>query len=156
MQLEMLVTSTGEVWLLSVLLLIGAGFILYGRAAEFVFVGMVMIGGVSMIVYSNHTHFVGKHFLMEQFHAGKALSCGMWRGEGVRVDSAKDWRYEEKVGFVKGDVIINDPGVCSVIGRAFPEPSTVPYWMVFVSTLAILLTLRTATLGTLEEKDESL
>jgi hypothetical protein len=152
---EMLVTSTGEVWLLSVLLLIGAGFILYGRAAEFVFVGMVMIGGVCIIVYSNHTHFVGKRFLMEQFHAGRALSCGLWRGESVRVDRLSGWKYEEGTGFVKGDVIINDPGVCRVIEKPFPEPSSVPYWMVLVTVMGVLMILRAVTLGVEEEKDDA-
>jgi hypothetical protein len=59
---EMLVTGTGEVWLLSVLLLIGAGFILYGRGAEFVFVGIVVIVGVFTIAYTNHTRYLGERF----------------------------------------------------------------------------------------------
>jgi hypothetical protein len=155
MSLEMLVTSTGEVWLLSVLLLIGAGFILFGRGAEFVFVGMVVIVGVFTIAYSNHTHYLGERYLMEQFHEGRALSCGMWKGEGTRVDRLSGWRYEEGTGFVKGDVIINDPGVCRVIGRVFPEPSSVPYWMVLVTVMGVLMILRAVTLGVEKKKDDA-
>jgi len=150
---EMLVTSTGEVWLLSVLLLIGVGFLLYGRVAEFVFVGMVVIVGVFTITYSNHAHYLGERFLMEQFHEGRALSCGLWRGESARVDRLSGWRYEEGTGFVKGDVIINDPGVCRVIEKPFPEPSSVPYWMVLVTLIGVLMTLRAVTLGVEEDKD---
>ena len=152
---EMLVTSTGEVWLLSILLLIGAGFILYGRGAEFVFVGIVVIVGVFTIAYTNHTRYLGERFLMEQFHEGRALSCGLWRGESVRVDRLSGWRYEEGTGFVKGDVIINDPGVCRVIDRTLPDPSSVPYWMVLVTVMGVLMILRAVTLGVEEEKDDA-
>ncbi len=148
----MLVTSTGEVWLLSVLLLIGAGFVLYGRGAEFVFAGIVVIVGVFTIAYTNHTRYLGERFLMEQFHEGRALSCGLWRGESVRVDRLSGWRYEEGTGFVKGDVIINDPGVCRVIEKPFPEPSSVPYWMGLVTLIGVLMTLRGVRVGIEEEK----
>jgi hypothetical protein len=92
---------------------------------------------------------------MEQFHEGRALSCGLWRGESAKVDRFSGRRYEEGTGFVKGDVIINDPGVCRVIGRAFPEPSSVPYWMVLVTVMGILMILRAVTLCVEEEKDDA-
>lgn len=79
---------------------------------------------------------------MKEFNAGSALSCGMWRGEGVKVDPKNGWMMEEGVGFVKGDVIINDPSVCSVIGKPFPEPSSVPYWMGLVSLFGMLMMFR--------------
>lgn len=150
----MLFTGTGEVWLISTLLLIGAGFILFGRGAEYVFIGIVVIGGIVSLVYTNHTHYIGEQFLMEQFHEGRALECGMWIGESARVDPLKGWSYEEEVGFIKGDVIINDVRVCSVIGRAFPEPSTVPYWMFFVSLMGILMILRAVTMSSREEEHD--
>lgn len=152
---EMLLASIGEVWLLSTLLLIGAGFILFGSGAEYVFAGMIVIGGVFTIAYTNHTHFLDERFLMEQFHKGRALSCGMWKGESARVDRLSGWRYEEGTGFVKGDMIINDPEVCRVIGRAFPEPFAVPYWIVFVTVMVVLMTLRAVRLGIEEEKDDA-
>lgn len=92
---------------------------------------------------------------MEQFHEGRALSCGLWRGESVRVDRLSGWKYEEGTGFVKGDVIINDPGVCRVIEKPFPEPSSVPYWMVLVTVMGVLMILRAVTLGVEEEKDDA-
>lgn len=151
---EMLFASSVEVWVLSILLLIGAGFILFVRGAEYVFVGMVVIGGVFSVANANHSHYIGERFLMEQFHKGRALECGMWRGESTKVDPLKGWSYEEEVGFVKGDVIINDPGVCSVIGRPFPEPSSVPYWFAFVSVMGILIILRAVIMGSGEEQQE--
>lgn len=150
----MLDASSVEVLVLSILLLIAVGFILFVRGPEFVFVGMVVIGGVFSIAYAKHTHDIGERFLMEQYHKGRALECGMWRGESTKVDPLKGWSHEEEVGFVKGDVIINDPGVCSVIGRAFPEPSSVPYWFAFVSVMGILMILRAVIMGSGEEQQE--
>jgi hypothetical protein len=155
MHLEMLASSTGEVWLMGVLLLIGASFLLYGKGVEFIFVGMVVIGGIVTIAYSNHSNYLDERFTLQRFNEGRALACGMWRGEGVRVDLSQGWVKEKGVGFVKGDVIVNDIGVCRVIGEKTPEPSSVPYWMAFVSTLAILLTLRAVTLGILEEDHDA-
>ena len=155
MHLEMLATRTGEVWLLSVLLLIGAGFILFGRGIEFAFMGMGVIGGVVSIVYTNQAQYVQENFTLQCFNEGRALSCGMWRGEGIRVDFSQGWVKEKGVGFVKGDVIVNDIGVCRVIGEKTPEPSSIPYWMAFISTLAILLTLREVTLGAQEEDHDA-
>jgi hypothetical protein len=96
-----------------------------------------------------------ERFALQRFNEGRALSCGMWRGEGVGVDLSQGWVKEKGVGFVKGDLIVNDIGVCRVIGEKTPEPSSVPYWMAFVSTLAILLTLRAVTLGVKEEDHDA-
>lgn len=144
MKLEMFASNSFEVWMMAFFLLIGVGFLLFGRKGELIFAGVIALAGVTSIAYSNHIQYVGDRFLMEQFHQGSALACGMWRGESVRVDPLKGWKYEEGVGFVKGDVIINDPGVCSVIGKPFPEPSTVPYWFAFVSVTGMLIMLRAA------------
>jgi hypothetical protein len=149
---EMLVTSTADVCLMSALLLIGVGFILFGKEVEFVFIGMVVIGGVTSITYTNHSQYLQERATLNAFLEGRALECGIFRGESIRVDITKGWVREEGVGFVKGDAIINDIGVCSVIGEPSKEPSSVPYWMVFVSAMAILLALRIATVGALEEK----
>jgi hypothetical protein len=155
MNLEMLASSIGEVWLIGVLFLIGVGFILFGKGLEMIFVGIVVLGGITVIAYSNHSNYLDERFALQRFNEGKALSCGMWRGEGVRVDPASGWVRDEGIGFVKRDAIVNDIGVCRVIGEKTPEPSSVPYWMVFVSTLAILLTLRAVTLGVKEEDHDA-
>ena len=76
----------------------------------------------------------------------------------VRVSESifsQGWVKEKGVGFVKGDVIVNDIGVCRVIGEKTPEPSSIPYWMAFISTLAILLTLREVTLGAQDEDHDA-
>ncbi|MDD4855418.1 MAG: hypothetical protein PHQ22_10080 [Sulfuricurvum sp.] len=155
MHLEMLASSTGEVWLIGVLFLIGVSFLLFGKGLEMIFVGIVVLGGITAIAYSNHSNYLDERFTLQRFNEGRALSCGMWRGEGVRVDLSQGWVKEKGVGFVKGDVIVNDIGVCRVIGEKTPEPSSVPYWMAFVSTLAILLTLRAVTLGVEEEDHDT-
>lgn len=154
MHLEMIAASSGEMWIMVFFLLIGIGFLLFGRKGELIFAGVIALASVTSIAYSNHIQYIGDRFLMEQFHQGNALVCGMWRGESARVDPLKGWKYEEGVGFVKGDVIINDPSVCSVIGRAFPEPSSVPYWFAFVSVMGILIILRAVIMGSGEEQQE--
>jgi hypothetical protein len=155
MNLEMLASSTGEVWLMGVLLLIGVGFILFGKGLEMIFVGIVVLSGITAIAYSNHSNYLDERFTLQHFNEGRALACGMWRGEGVRVDLSQGWVKAKGVGFVKGDVIVNDIGVCRVIDEKTPEPSSVPYWMAFVSTLVILLTLRAVTLGVKEEDHDA-
>lgn len=144
MKLEMFASNSFELWTMVFFLVIGTGFLLFAKKGELVFAGVISLAGVTGIAYTNHIQYIGDRFLMEQFHQGRALACGMWRGEGARVDPSKGWSYEEGVGFVKGDVIINDPGVCSVIGKPFPEPSTVPYWFAFVSVTGMLIMLRAA------------
>lgn len=157
MKWEMIASSPMEVWMMAFFVVIGVGFLLFGRKRGLLFVGVIILATITMIAYSNHSKYIGKHFLMEQFNAGNALSCGMWRGEGARVDPLKGWIFEPDVGFVKGDMIINDPSVCSVIGKPFPEPSSVPYWMALVSVIGVLLILRSAIMGKLENvaKDEN-
>lgn len=134
-----LASSTGEAWLMSVLLLIGCGFILFGKGVEFIFVGMIVLGGIVSIAYTNHSAYLQERFTLQRFHEGRALICGMWRGENVRVDPKTGWNLEEGVGFVKGDVIVNDVGVCRVIGEHTPEPSSVPYAFAYAAMVGVML-----------------
>lgn len=154
MKLEMLATNSFEMWTMVFFLLIGIGSLLFSHKGEMIFAGVLALGGITLIAYNNHSHYIAERYLMKQFHEGKAVVCGMWRGESIKVDPSNGWKYEEGVGFVKADVIINDAGVCSVIGKAFPEPSSVPYWMMFVSMTGILLILRFAIIGTKEETND--
>lgn len=142
MSLEILSPSAGEVWLMSVLLLIGCGFILFGKGVEFIFVGMIVLGGIVSIAYTNHSAYQQERFALQRFHEGRALICGMWRGENVRVDPKTGWNLEEGVGFVKGDMIVNDVGVCRVIGEHTPEPSSVPYAFTYAAMVGVMLGLR--------------
>jgi hypothetical protein len=153
MTLQMIASNSFELWTMVFFLVIGISFLLFSHKAELLFAGVVALGGVVMIAYNNHSHYLSERFVLQQFHEGSALACGMWRGEGARVDRLKGWQYQEGVGFVKDDIIINDPSVCRVIDKPFPEPSSVPYWMGFVSGMGIIVLLRFATQGRVEEKE---
>lgn len=142
MNLEMIVANSGEMWVMVFFLLIGGGFLIFGRKAELILAGVVALAGITLVAYSNHSNYMEKQFTLKRFNEGKALVCGLWRGENVRVDFTKGWIREEEIGFVKGDVIINDIGVCNVIGESSPEPSSIPYWMVLVSMIGVLSMLR--------------
>lgn len=151
MNLEMIVANSGEMWVMVFFLLIGGGFLIFGRKAELILAGVVALAGITLVAYSNHSNYMEKQFTLKRFNEGKALVCGLWRGENVRVDFTKGWIREEEIGFVKGDVIINDIGVCSVIGESSPEPSSIPYWIVFVSMVGVLSMLRSAIMTNLEK-----
>lgn len=144
MKLEMLASSSFEIGMMVFFIMVGMGLLLFGKKEGGILIGVLILSGVVLVAYSNHIKYMGERFIMEQFHEGRALECGMWRGESTKVDPLNGWEYEKDAGFVKGDVIINDPLVCSVIGKAFPEPSTIPYWMVLVSVVGILMMIRFA------------
>lgn len=154
MKLEILASNVFEIWTMALFVLIGVGSLLFSHKGEMIFAGVVALGGITLIAYNNHSHYIAERYLMKQFHEGNALVCGMWRGESTKVDPSNGWKYEEGVGFIKADVIINDAGVCSVIGKPFPKPSSIPYWMTFVSITGILLILRFAIIGTKEETND--
>lgn len=144
MSLEMFASNGFELAILGFFLFFGVMFLLFANKGEFLFAGVVALIGLTVLAYTNHTRYLGDRFLMEQFHSGSALSCGMWKGQASLVDPSKGWQYHQDIGFYKGDVIINDPGVCAVIGKAFPEPSSVPYVMVLISIMGVLMMLRFA------------
>lgn len=144
MSLEMFASNAFEQWTMGFFLVFGITVLLFAKKGEWLFAGVVTLSGMTFLAYNNHTHYLGERFLMEQFHSGNALSCGMWKGQSSLVDPSNGWQYHEDIGFYKGDVIINDTGVCAVIGKPFPEPSSVPYVMVFISSMGILMMLRFA------------
>lgn len=151
MNLEMIAANSGEMWVMVFFLLIGGGFLLFGRKAELILAGVVALAGITLVAYGNHSRYLEEQFTLKRFNEGKALVCGLWRGENVRVDFTKGWIREEEIGFVKGDVIINDIGVCSVIGESSPEPSSIPYWMLFMSMVGVLSMLRFAIMSNREQ-----
>lgn len=144
MSLEMFASNAFEQWIMGFFFVFGIGVLLFAKKPEWLFAGVVTLLGMTFLAYNNHTRYLGERFLMEQFHSGSALSCGMWKGEASLVDPSNGWNYHEDIGFFKGDVIINDPGVCAVIGKAFPEPSGVPYVMALISVMGLLMMLRFA------------
>lgn len=138
------VISTPEMWLLGSFILIGIGFIVFSKEGFTIFAGMVVLAGVSSIVYTHHCAAIDKQFVLDQFKQGKALECGLFRGESVLVDPSNGWRYEESIGFIKGDAIRNDPELCRVINKEAPEPSSIPYWIAFITTVFGVMLLRYA------------
>lgn len=140
---EMLVSSTGELWALSILLLLGLGFLIFAKA-EALFLGMIIVAGVVTIAYGNHERYIHTHFVIQNFHEGRNLSCGLWRGESIKVDPNDGWVLNEGIGFMKGDTIINDVSLCSVIYHPSPEVPGWPYWIAYVSLTAPLFFLRYA------------
>lgn len=148
MSLEMFASNGFELAILGFFLFFGVMFLLFANKGEFLFAGVVSLCALCVLAYTNHAHYMGERFLMKQFHSGSALSCGMWKGQASLVDPSKGWQYHQDIGFYKGDLIINDPGVCAVIGKPFPEPSGVPYVMVLISIMGVLMMLRYALVRT--------
>lgn len=136
--------STPEMVLLGLLLFIGTAFIALSNDELKLFAGMVVIGSVYSIVYIQHSAYMEKQFVLEQFKQGESLECGLWRGEGVLVDPNNGWRYEESIGFIKGDAIRNDPELCRVISKEAPEPPNLLYWAAFITTVLSVMLLRYA------------
>lgn len=134
--------STPEMVLLGLLLFIGTAFIALSKEGFMIFAGIFVIGGVYSIVYIQHSAVLEKQFVLEQFKQGEALECGLWRGEGVLVDPNNGWRYEESIGFIKGDAIRNDPELCRVINKEAPEPPSLLYWAAFMTAVATIIVMR--------------
>ena len=152
---EIAALSTVEIFAMGLFLLIGAGFILFGRGVQFALVGIIVIGGIVAIAYINHTQYFQKRFTLNAFQQGEALECGLFRGESIRVDPAQGWVIEKESRFVKGDVIINDVGVCNVIGNSPANPSPLLYWLAYVTLITLLMILRSVTLGIEEKNDDA-
>ncbi|MFA6145575.1 MAG: hypothetical protein WCW84_10425, partial [Sulfurimonas sp.] len=85
---------------------------------------------------------------------GQTIQCSLWRGEGTLVDPKANWKYVPEIGFVKGDQIHNDPGLCKVIGQEAPEPSVVPYLFVFIFELMLCFGIRFALYATSKEDED--
>lgn len=146
-------TSATELGIVAVLILIGVMFILAGKSAEKPFFGTLILGGIVYILYGNHCSHDAKAFVLKRFNEGAALECGLLRGDSVLVDPNNGWRWEQKIGFVKNDQIRNDSKLCHVIGEDAPEPSSVLYWLFYVTAAVTLLTLRSVTLRWRESFD---
>ncbi|MCX6061152.1 MAG: hypothetical protein NT103_02745 [Campylobacterales bacterium] len=146
-------TNEIEIWFVSFLLFVGVIFILFGKSFEKPFFGALILGGVIFIFHSQHTVYDHQQHVLKRFEEGKALDCGLWRGEGTLVYGKNGWKWEKEIGFVKGDTILKDPKLCDVIGETSPEPSSVPYWFLYVISLMPLFVLRIVTLKWREHFD---
>lgn len=147
-------TGTAELGMAAVLMLIAVLFILAGKSPEKPFFGVLILGGIVFILYGNHCSFDAKAYVLKRFNEGVALECGLWRGESVLVDPNNGWRWDKKIGFVKNDQIRNDPKLCRVIGEEAPEPSSVLYWLFYVTAAVTLLIFRNISLRWRESLDK--
>lgn len=147
--------STSELTLLGVLTLISIVMITFPKDAKFPFVGAFVLGMIMVIAYTNHQGHLDKEFVLKRFSEGHAIECGLWRGEGVLVNPSAGWKYFPRVGFVKGDHIQNDPGVCNVIGEEAPKPSTVPYVFALIVELMLVFGIRAAVQKQLKKEEAS-
>jgi hypothetical protein len=134
-----------------------AGFIMiaFTRRGDIAFVGTIMIFMTIMLAYEIHNKNLGKEFVLKRFIEGQALECGLWRGESAFVDPKSDWKWDEKIGLVKGDQIHNDLGVCTVIGEESPNPAEIPYIFVLIFELMLAFGLRAVFTNWLTEQEKN-
>lgn len=134
--------STSELILLGVLTLISIVMISFIKDTRFPFAGTLFLGLIMIIIYDSSASNQAKEFVLQRFNEGQAIECGLWRGESALIDSRNGWKYVPNLGFVKGDQIHNDPGICNVIAQNAPEPSVVPYGFALVFELMLAFGLR--------------
>lgn len=146
--------STSELILLGVLTLISIVMISFIKDARFPFVGTLFLGLIMMIIYDSSASNQAKAFVLQRFNEGQAIECGLWRGESALIDSHNGWKHVPNLGFVKGDQIQNDPGICNVIAQEAPEPSVVLYGFALVFELMIAFGLRRSSQKALRDEED--
>ncbi|MDP3265802.1 MAG: hypothetical protein Q8M39_03125 [Sulfuricurvum sp.] len=146
--------STSELVFLGMLTLISIVMITFPKEAKFPFVGALVLGLIMVIAYIDQGKHHDKEFVLKRFHEGQAIECGLWRGESTLVNPASGWKYFSNVGFIKGDQIQNDPGLCNVMGEEAPKPSITPYIFAFIAELLLFFGLRTAVQKQLDEEED--
>lgn len=118
------------------------------------FFGIILLGMSLSLAYSTDSSNRAQAFVLKRFSEAHAIECGLWRGESTLVDPKANWKYVPAIGFVKGDQIHNDPGLCSVIAEESPQPSIVPYTFVFFTLTFIAFLLRHTVDHKEEEEDQ--
>ena len=147
--------STGELILLGVLTLMSIVMITFPKEAKFPFVGAFVLSMIMVIAYSTHSIHLDKEFVLKRFQEGRAIECGLWRGECALINPKSGWTYLQGTGFIKGDQIQNDPTLCNVMGEEAPEPSTVPYTFALIVELIFVFGLRTIVQKQLNEEEDN-
>jgi hypothetical protein len=137
-------TGLSEFILLGVLSLIGIVMIAFPRDIRFPSAGTLVLGMIMVIIYLNHQDHLDKEFVLKRFNEGRAIECGLWRGESTLIDPKSGWKYVKTLGFVKDDQIRSDPGVCSVIGEEASKLSIVPYAFTLLFELMLCFGVRYA------------
>lgn len=145
--------STAELVLLGLLTLMSIVMITFPKEIKFPFVGAFILGMIMVIAYTNHRDHLDKEFVVKRFKEGHAIECGLWRGERTLINPKSGWTYLPNTGFIKGDLIHNDPGLCNVMCEEAPKPSTVPYLFALIVELMLVFGLRAAVQKQLNEED---
>lgn len=135
----------GWEWLPLVLFTI-AGFIMvsFSTRGDIAFMGTVMIVMTMLLAHETHSNNLAKEYVQKRFMQGQALKCGLWKGESILVDQKSGWKFEENIGFIKGDHIQNDQGLCTVIGEESPKAPEIPYGFALIFELMLAFGLRAA------------
>lgn len=152
----MLEYINGWEWLPIVMLTVaGIIMMLFKRETEMTFFGIIVLVMTMMLAHETHQNNLDKAFVLKRFNEAHAITCvGGGSGEQTLINPKSGWRWEKNIGFVKGDQIHNDLGVCSVIGEESPTPSFVPYAFALMFELMLGFVLRAAMQKQLKEEEE--
>jgi hypothetical protein len=134
---------------------IGFMMILFVEEEGMTWLGILVLGMIMFIGYNVSANNQAKEFVLKRFNEGQAIECGLWRGEGTLIDRHNGWKHVSALGFVKGDRIHNDLGLCHVVAKEAPNPSEVPYWMAFLTMILISFLFRHAIWG-IEKEDQAM
>lgn len=133
-----------------------AGFIMiaFTKRGDIAFMGTIVLLMTMILAYETHSNNLDKEYVLKRFTQGQALKCGLWRGESLLVDSKSGWKFEENIGFIKGDQIHNDHGMCSVIGEESPRASEIPYGFALIFELMLAFGLRAVFIKHVTDEEE--
>lgn len=131
-----------EMLLLGVLTLVAMAIIIFSSESSLVFMGSLLFGLILSIPYLNQEQYLAQEFVLKRFKEGKSIECGLWRGERTLVNPNAGWNYFPNTGFVKDDQIRSDVGLCSVMGEEAPEPSVLPFMLIYILVLMQCFVLR--------------
>lgn len=106
-------------WLFYITVMIGMAMAIFANAGT-AFLGIFILIMNAWILQTNEEKASNIQFVYEQFKQGQSIECGLWRGTRTIADPTKGWLLE-KGRFVKDDTVLNDPSLCSVVGKEFPE-----------------------------------
>jgi hypothetical protein len=146
----------GWEWL-PIVLFTFTGFLMiqFVKDIEMTWLGVIVLTMIMFIAYDTSANNQAKAFVLQRFNEGQAIECGAWRGESTLINPHNGWKYVPHLGFVKGDQIHNDLGVCNVIAQNAPEPSVVPYGFALAFELMIVFGLRMPIQKALSDEEEN-
>lgn len=141
--------------------LAGMILLLFKREGSMTFFGVLMLVTTMMLVHEKQQDSLDKAFVLKRFNEAHPITCASgYRGDHTLIDLKAGWRWEDNAGFIKGDQIHNDLGVCKVIGEESPGVSITPYVFTLLFELILGFILRAAIQKELskeieEKQDES-